>query len=409
VDFVGIRWRIAYKGIGRTNTFLDKIGGVTMDEQLKSIMIGEAKFLRAFFYFNLVDFFGGVPLILEPPDADKQSNLPRDSKEKVVEQIIKDLDEASLVLPKAASEAGRATKGAALALESRVLLYNGKWEQAANTAKEVMDLNVYSLFPNYRQLFMLKNEHNSEVIFNIELLVPKYCSNYDQMAMQLSQLSPTKNIVDAYLMNDGKTITDSPLYDPNKPYENRDPRFFQTIACIGYKFNGSIIKATDGMVNCSGFTLKKYTYHEDETFTPLASPYSSEINPIVIRYAEVLLTYAEAQNEFNGPDVSVYSALNTIRKRPSVNMPEIIPGLTKDQMREVIRNERRIELAFEGLYYSDIRRWKTAEIIGNVPIYNYQGIVIKYRSFNKERDYLWPIPYVQIQVNPSLEQNPGYD
>ncbi len=401
------RWNVNYRGVGRTNTFLDRINDVVMDEALKSRLSGEAKFLRALYYFNLQDFFGGVPLILETPDASKHSNLPRDSKENVIEQIIKDLDEAIAVLPTnySINDIGRVTKGAALALKARLLLYQEKWTESAETAQKVMDLNIYTLFPEYRELFMVQNEHNSEVIFNVEFLAPRFLNNFDQPIYTLNTPAPLKDLVDAYLMKDGKEYDQSSLYNPAQPYENRDPRLHQTVAVIGYKFNGKITQLSN-VVN-TGFGLKKWTSFTDETNKPLVSS-STDLNPILMRYAEVLLTYAEAQNEANGPDASVYAAINAVRSRPSVNMPEVETGLTKEEMRAVIRNERRIELAFEGLYYSDIRRWKTAEIVNNGPIYNYEGKAITNRTFDSKRDYLWPIPFVQIQENPSLEQNPNY-
>ncbi len=399
-------WDNNYRGIGRTNTFLDKIDGISMDESLKSRMIGEAKFLRALYYFNLEENFGGVPLILETPDASTQSNLPRDTQEKVRDQILKDLDEASAVLPltSTGSDAGRATKGAALTLKARLLLYQEKWAEAAQTAQEIMNLNVYTLFPNYRELFKVENEHNSEVIFNVEFLAPRFLNSFDQPTYLLNTPAPLKDLVDAYLMEDGQTIGNSPLYDPDHPYDNRDPRLHQTIVVIGYMFNG-IITELSNVVN-TGFGIKKYTSFKDDIASVVAP--STDLNPILMRFSEVLLTYAEAQNELVGPDASVYVVLDSIRARPSVNMPPIVAGLSKDEMREVIRNERRIELAFEGLYYADIKRWKTIEIVNNGPIYNYLGEAITYRTFDKNRDYLWPIPYQQILENPSLEQNPNY-
>ena len=400
-------WNVNYQGIGRTNTFLDKIDGITMNEPLKKRMRGEARFLRALYYFNLQDVFGGVPLILETPDATKHSLVPRDTKANVVKQILADLDSASAALPLTypAADAGRATKGAALTLKARLLLYQENWAAAAKTAQEVIDLKVYSLFPNYRELFMLQNERNAEVIFNVEFLAPRFLNNFDQSTYILNTPAPLKDLVDAYLMKDGLTITNSPLYNPAKPYDNRDPRLHQTIAVIGYKFNGKIMQLSD-VVN-TGFGLKKYTSFSDDVNTPVIAP-STDLNPILMRYAEVLLTYAEAQNEAMGPDASVYAAVNAVRARPSVNMPAVQAGLSKDSMRMVIRNERRIELAFEGLYYSDIRRWKTAEVVNNGPIYNYAGKAITNRTFDKTRDYLWPIPYVQILENPQLQQNPNY-
>jgi hypothetical protein len=134
----------------------------------------------------------------------------------------------------------------------------------------------------------------------------------------------------------------------------------------------------------------------------------SEVNPIVIRYAEMLLTYAEAKNEAVGPVQSVYDAVNKIRRRPSVEMPELQSGLTQDEMRQRIRHERRIELALEGKYYQDIRRWGIAEEVMDGPVYDWQGDVYTNRSFDPDRDYLWAIPSDEIDQNPNLEQNPGW-
>lgn len=403
------RWAGAYRGIGRANTFLENVLDVPMDEQLKSRAIGEAKFLRALYYFYLVDCFGGVPLILEKPNPETQSLMPRNTKEEVVNQILIDLTEAADDLPlsySSGSDLGRATKGAALALKSRVLLYNERWQEAAETAKEVIDLNAYSLFDNYREMFFQNNEHNVEVIFNVEYQSPRFTNSLDYQSYQLNRPAPLKDLVDSYLMIDGKTIEESPLFDVKRPFENRDPRLLQTINCIGYMFNGRITEPSH-VVN-TGFGLKKYTkYTDNEASTPTPQN-TSEINPILIRYAEVLLTYAEAENETTGPNPLVYAAINELRKRPSVNMPAVEANLSKDEMRQVIRRERRIELAFEGIYYSDIKRWKIAETVNNQPGLNYQDKEVTMRKFDKDRDYLWPIPANQIQLNPNLEQNPNW-
>ena len=400
-------WGNCYRGIGRTNTFLDNISRCSMNENLRTRIIGEAKFLRAFFYFNLVDKFGGVPLITETPDAEKHSSLPRDSKEAVVEQILKDLTEAAPDLPLTYSSAdlGRITRGAALALKARVLLYNGRWREAAETAKAVMDLKVYELFNDYRYFFSEENKHNKEVIFNVEASEPDFTQNYNNEIVVLNRPSPLKELVDKYQMTDGKSIHESPLYDPAKPYENRDPRLHYTVTIVGYPYNGKLI--TPANVVTTGYGLKKYTSYRDDVERPQVS--RTAFNNIYIRYAEVLLTYAEAQNEYNGPDESVYNAINAVRGRTGVNMPKIPEGLTKEQMREAIRLERRIELTFEGIYYSDILRWKTAEIENNGNMHNANGVPIVTRKFNPNRDYLWPIPYNQIVQNPNLVQNPGWN
>ncbi|MDR2271040.1 MAG: RagB/SusD family nutrient uptake outer membrane protein [Sphingobacterium sp.] len=402
------RWQVGYKGIGRSNTFLDKVQAVEMDENLKKRAIGEAKFLRALNYFYLIDVFGGVPLILEQPNLEKHASLPRNSKAEVVEQILKDLAEAAESLPVKYSGAdlGRATKGAALTLRARVLLYNERWAEAYADAQKVMDLNTYKLFDSYRDLFLLENELSSEVVFDVEYRLPRFFISFDYVSFQLNRPAPTKDLVDAYLMDDGKSWDQSGQYDPTRPYEHRDPRLLQSINCIGYRFNGQITQASQ-VVN-TGFGLKKYTSYKDDATIPLIGNNGSELNPILMRYAEVLLTYAEARNEASGPDSKVYDALNQVRQRKSVNMPKVEEGLNKEEMRNVIRRERRVELAFEGIYYSDIRRWKIADVVNNLPVRNYKGDVVRNRAFDKNRDYLWPIPADQVQLNPALEQNPNW-
>lgn len=176
----------------------------------------------------------------------------------------------------------------------------------------------------------------------------------------------------------------------------------KSIVCIGQNYLGKTISVSD--VPTTGFGIKKYTSYEDNESKPLVE--IAAYNFILIRYAEVLLTYAEAQNEAVGPDQSVYDAINQLRRRPDIQMPDVPAGLTKEEMREVIRRERRIELAFEGLYYSDVKRWKTIEQENNGFVHNYLGEEVDKRGFNPNRDYLWPIPYNETVLNPNLEQNP---
>lgn len=400
-------WDVAYEGIGRANTFLDQIDHADFDESSIDQMKGEALFLRALFYSYLADYFGDCPLILGTPDLESQGLLARTPKEEVVAQIVADLDSAAALLPTtySSSDIGRATKGAALALKARTLLYNEEWTAAAEAAEAVMDLETYELFDDYRGLFMSENENNSEVIFDIQYESPNFMHRFDYVAYNLKRPAPLKSLVDAYLMTDGLSIDESPLYDPDQPYENRDPRLHQTIYMVGYMYNGAIV--TDDRVNVSGYGQKKYTdYPDDETVT--INDNNSVVNFIVLRYAEVLLTYAEALNEANGPSDEVYAALNTIRQRTSVEMPDIETGLSQEQMRAAIRLERRIEMAGEGLYYTDIRRWGTIEDLNNGPVYDASGNVLETRAFIPERDYLWAIPSTEIQLDPNLEQNPGW-
>lgn len=401
-------WRNAYQGIGRANTLLDQIDNATFDEEAKNQMKGQALFIRALYYSYLTDLYGDCPLITETPDNDKHGDLPRTPKSQIVDQIITDLTEASALLPVSysASNTGKITKGAALALKARVLLYNEKWAESAAAAKQVIDMGIYDLFTDYRGMYLPENENNLEVIFDIQYEAPFFMHGLDNTIKTLNRPAPTKNLVDTYLMTDGKSIAESPLYDPENPYENRDPRLHQSIVCIGYPYNGEITTKED--VVTTGFGQKKLTsYPDDQTIQITAG--NSDLNLIVIRYAEVLLTYAEALNEANAnPGTEVYWALNELRNRPSVNMPEIEAGVSKEEMRAIIRLERRIEMACEGLYYADIRRWGIAEVVNNQPIYNNEGVVVENRSFNEDRDYLWPIPADEVQENENLEQNPGW-
>lgn len=404
VDWFYTVWNLNYEGVGRTNNLLAHIDAVSMDAALKKRIRGEAFFLRALYYADLVNFYSGVPLILDAPNIAGQAKRPRDSREAVISQIIKDLDTAALILPASYSGAnkGRATKGAAFALKARVLLYESRWEEAAQAALEVTKL-PYSLFPNYRQLFSVANENNQEVIFDVQYSAPDYVHGLNlTLDLQLN-IAPLPDLVNSYLMKDGLPTDLSALYDPAKPFDNRDPRLLQTIAVPGYMFKGVKVPATK--YYSTGYGFKKYTTYEDST-TYASDVTNSPLNIILIRFADVLLMYAEAQNEFSGPDNSVYDAVNKVRKR--AGMPELPASLSKEDMRKAIRLERRIELAGEGLYYNDIRRWRTAEIVMNQPAYNSKGTIIQVRSFNKDRDYLWPIATVTFEQNNKLDQNTGY-
>ena len=417
---IGSLWKNCYVGIGRTNTFIANVGGVDMDESEKAKMVGEAKFLRAFYYLSLVDKFGGVPLIIDAPNADEQAELPRNSKEEVVNQIVRDLEEAAAVLPDtyASSDLGRATKGAALALKARTLLYNSRWAEAAQAAKQVIESGVYQLFNDYRHFFSEDNKYNCEVIFDIEAKLPEYPTDYDQNIWRLNRPAPLKELVDTYLCVDGKTIEESPLYDPTRPYENRDPRLLKSIVCIGYPYLGKTITKED--VATTGFGVKKYTSYEDDVTIPLVE--RSAFNFILIRYAEVLLSYLEAKLEA-GEGITqalLDETINKVRGRASVQMPAITE-VNAGKLRPILRNERRVELAMEGIRYWDLLRWGIAHEVLNGDIYGapfpgsqrvsvkpggepdkYGRWWVNSRAFRQEQDYKWPIPQSEQDINPNL-------
>jgi hypothetical protein len=398
-----------------------------MDPNLKSRMMGEAHFLRAIFYFNLENYWGDVPLILNPPNLEAQGKLPRTPREKVVKQILKDLGEADSLLPAnyEASNIGRATKGAALALKAKVLLFEAsplfnpkgdkeRWKKAADAAKKVMDMAPqagYALYPNYRNLFLPQYENNSGVIFDVQFIYNSSAhegNSFDLIDRQYNTNAPLQGLVDAYEMKNGLPIDSSNSgYDPKRPYANRDPRFYATIVYPGDKYMGKTV--TDDRFAITGYGLEKYSvYTAAKPPANLANlgKGQSGTNYIVLRYAGTLLMYAEAENEYAGPNASVYNAINKVRKR--AGMPDIPQGLSQDEMRKAIHHERRIEFAGEGFYYNDIRRWKIANKVMNAPIKNWKNKVIEDRSFDPSRDYWWPIPQHQIDLNPNLKQNPNY-
>ena len=417
------RWHDSYTGIGRCNTFLANVDRVDMSESTKTRMKGEAKFLRGLYYFMLENYYGGVPLILDPPDLETQKSLPRNTREEVVIQILKDLDSAALNLPLkySKSDIGRATKGAALALKARILFYeasplmnstndNGKWNAAADAAKAVMDLGGtgYGLFNDYRGLFLPQNENNKEVIFDVQFMFPGLGSSFDLIGKQYNTNAPLLDLARAYQMKNGLPVTDPASgYDPAKPYLNRDPRLYGTIFFPGDTLMGVVV--TNSRFAVTGFGMKKYTIYDKGPAPTGQSDLKSgqsETNFIVLRYADILMMYAEAKNEATGPDNSIFDALNAIRKR--VNMPDIAVTASKADLREIIRHERRIEFAGEALYYNDVRRWKTAENVLNATIYTFNADAIETRKFDATRDYWWPIPLAETDLNPALEQNPNY-
>ncbi|HEX5554213.1 MAG TPA: RagB/SusD family nutrient uptake outer membrane protein, partial [Chitinophagaceae bacterium] len=302
----GSAWNSDYKGIGRANTVLANVDNADLASDVSDKIKGEAKFLRAFFYADLINKFGGVPLITDQPNP-SQGDQSRAEESDVLSQVLNDLSDAASLLPED-NDPGRATKGAALAFKARILLYHNKWKEAAETAKKVIDLAKYSLFPDYGGLFKVQNEHNQEVIWDIEFELPRFTNNFVDQATVHADPAPLKGLIDAYLMKDGKPASESSLYEPSDPYKNRDPRLYQTVRLLGSMFNGKVTKQSDVPETFIG--AKKWTPYSDSSHMTEVTAGLSAINPIVIRYAGVLLIYAEAENEAVGPVQSVYDAIN---------------------------------------------------------------------------------------------------
>jgi hypothetical protein len=430
---IRLQWSKNYNGIRAANNFLDNVDRVTTSNPtLIKRLKGEVRFLRSFYYHRLVSLYGDVPLIKTAITLEESRLLSRTPVAQVWDFINAELTAAAADLPTIQTDKGRITKGAALALKARSLLFSGKYSEAAIAAKQVMDLNVYSLYPSYKNLFSYAAENNQEVIFDVQHIKDIYSNNAFQQNAPFSQQNsnsafiPTKRLTDVFQMTNGKAITDfTSGYDPLNPYVNRDPRLKYSIFVPGEILpNNAIYNSIPGSGTAdavgstfnatqSGLNCKKYINKED-----LSQPANCGINIIHIRYAEILLTYAEAKIESNSIDQSVLDAINLVRKRPDVNMPTLTTIGTQEQMRDIVRNERVVELSFEGLRYFDILRWKIAETVmpGKVfgLTYDDRGVaktieVTAFQKiFNKNRHYLWPIPQTEKDLNPNLGQNPGW-
>jgi hypothetical protein len=409
-------WTDSYKGIARCNWFLgnlDRVPDLTPAD--KDRMLGEAYFLRAFYYNELTMLYGDVPLVTESlgfgPEVFKIKKSP---KAEVVTKILKDLDQAATGLPNTPYTNGHPVRGTALALKARICLYNEMWPEAAAAAKLVIDEKKFSLANNYQGIFFGEQTNNPEIIFSIKALSPNATHNLDLLYGSRFSMVPMHSLADAYEMADG-TKPVPPIvpssYDPNNRmrndfYQNRDPRLKLTLFTPGatWAYNKTIGfnnvdkgKAESPSVNNLG--LRKYVNLTVDDGN--AGLNGSEQALVKIRYADVLLMYAEAMTEIGGgttADATALKALNDVRARPGINMPPKTL-LTRD----LVRNERRVELAFEGLRYYDIRRWKIAKAVMNGM--KDPGNVV--RVF-EDKHYLWPLPQSEVDKMGIDFQNPAY-
>jgi len=460
------QWSNLYTGIRKANLFLEKSQDykdiiyrdtVTVEgkqsykinsDDMKWLR-AEARFLRAYFYFELAKRYGGVPVI-DHTLSIKDTKLSRNTFDETISFISSEVDTVKDLLRGSWSGfqddkyIGRATKGAALALKSRVLLYAAsslhnpnndleKWKVAAQAANDIMTLNSYSLSTNYGSLshslqnpeFILARQYGADNSFERTT----YPVGFDGA---VGGTNPSENLVDAYETVNGKTINEDNTYDPQNPYLNRDPRLTMTIIVNNSIYKGRNIETFKGGMDGfgkpratrTGYYLKKYA---DENLDLLLNKTSSHAW-ILFRYGEILLNYAEAMNEAYGPDIvttgftiNARQALNMIRKRQGVNMPDVIAG-TRYEFRQKVRNERRIELAFEEHRFWDVRRWKISPDELSKPIlgvsinkkpdgtfaYTYSNQPVENRIFQTKM-YLYPIPKIEInKTEVSLVQNIGW-
>ena len=457
-------WDRYFAGIAKCCTLLENSNHVNLDisrldpakrveyeNNLKDIRMwrAEAHFLRAYFNFELLKRYGPIPIIKSTLDINKDySDTPRPTMKEVVEFIANDCDMAadSLELTpwRNMNDAfGRATKGAALALKSRLLLYAASplyvdfgdideankpsdatlWKAAADAAKAVIDLNQYELAPAYDDLF--KNDfQNKEYIF-----VRRYPSNsdFEKSNFPISYggkggTNPSQNLIDDYEMLDGTAFDWADPVKAAHPFENRDERLLATVLMNGVLFKGKRIATypggADAMPNPNatktGYYLRKFLNENVNIQTGGGS--DGHVVPL-FRLAEIYLNYAEALNEYDptNPDIAVY--LNKIRER--VSLPDVPSGLTQEQMRTLIHHERRVELAFEEHRFWDVRRWKVASSTLGAPVkgvkitqddagnFTYSPVQVEQRVFQPKM-YWYPIPQSEVLKLHHWEQNKGW-
>lgn len=439
----------SFSMIRRCNDFLTNIENIEFaDQAKKNDMIAQVRTIRAYQYFDKNWWYGGVPLI-ESYGSAEEAQVPRNTEEEVKKFVFDELDAVIPMLNDVPAARGYIAKGTALALKMRSALYYGEYQRAKEAAQAIMDLKQYELDPSYSNLFMVAGQNSKEIIASVQRIESlKTFGVIGQMYNNgdggWSSIVPTQNLVDMYEMSDGLMKDEAgSSYDAAHPFANRDPRMAMTIIFPGQNWNGRVFNTLDqeidgkknddflgGADNASKTALTWYKYLGPKS--QYSDMWNTNACPIIFRYAEVLLTYAEAENELNGPSAVVYDLLDQVRLRAGHVAVDRSKYGTQDKLRELIRRERTVEFAGEGLRRADILRWKdasgkmVAETVLNGPLNRISGTIdnnnndpytratiatkvefIEERSFKPHNRYM-PIPQSARDANPNLSQNQGY-
>lgn len=463
------RWTSCYQSIRKTNEGIEQIEKSTViTNDIKERFLGDLHFLRGMFYLELFRFYGKVPIITKALDRNEDEiYYARDNEKNVLDQIINDFQFAANYLPTNLDdkELGRATKGAAIGMKAAAYLhaagvidpsyYKNAYENAdtliTGSLKGKYDLFRTGSTPQevFHNLFLEQYEYNQEVIFDIQYAYPYKFSSLQTVAAPPKHSTddygwgrdmPTQEIVDAFEMNDGTQFSWSNATEAANPYANRDARFYASILYNGCQWKGAtlytsanvwsdannkfVANSPNGLGGASNATITGYYLKKHMNESVIAGYQNRGLgiggghNLIVLRYAEMLLTYAEAKNEVSGPDQSIYNAINAVRNR--AGQPSLPAGLSQDQMREKIRHERRVELAFENKRYFDIIRWRegnkylnqtcngiriTYSKVNGVITPKYTVFQIIKKVFDENKNYLLPVPQSAMDKNAKLYPN----
>lgn len=474
-------WEQDYKLIARANTLLanyHKAAGNVNPDKLNRYA-GEAFFCRACKYAELICYYGDVPYMDGTETIEEACEKGRRNKDEIKALVYEDFDKAIEYLPvDYGTAAMHATKGAALAMKARFALYLGDFDLAAKAAKDCMDLGVYSLEPDFAKIFLQDTGVNPEKIFYIprslenNVVLDQWFVNngLPRNAGGYGSDNPSWDLFASFLCTDGLPIDESDLFDPRNPFANRDPRCAKTIVEFGTEHCGFEYNPRPDVKEVMNFTTGKMQSNADNRAVNQYASYNGLLwkkgidiswtqngkkvarDYLMMRYADVLLMYAEAKIELNELDKSVTDAINSVRARAyGVNLTDTglypaVPLGTQEEMRKAVRIERRMELANEGLRYMDLIRWKLAakalngynyinlpptELLNNIvkkdlwfwgmtpqidedgladfsALYNAGLVSLGAKRVFPDRQYLWPIPTRDMILCPNLKNNPGY-
>lgn len=471
-------WSNSYTAIGRANEILRNLPKATengVSENLIRRFEGEAKFARAVQNSRLITHYGDIVYVPSTISTVEEAfEMGRTDKNEVLQHVYSDFDDAIELLDIEYAGEQRANKGAAYAFKARTALYLGDFDIAAEAAQKCIELGIYGLHNSFAQLFVTSTKSSDEFIFvrprsmeyNARFVTRAYVP---RISGGFGQYTPSWELFCAFLCSDGKAIDESSLFDPKEPFKNRDPRLNATIVefgtrHLGYDYDPSPrattvhnyntgtqvanqdTRSVDQYASYNGLLWKKWI---DDSW--IQNSFRSEKSEIIMRYADVLLMYAEAKIEIGEVDQTVLDAINDVRARAyGVGAGQQYPSVTTtdiNELRRIVRTERRMEFAFEGLRYMDIIRWRLAEKVLNKPIYGMldpveleeeiiqkglwffpqvppidedgvadfsdmyemgQVKLLVERRFDERRQYLFPIPSNEVLINEKIKPNPGY-
>ncbi|HLL94563.1 MAG TPA: RagB/SusD family nutrient uptake outer membrane protein [Spirosoma sp.] len=397
-EYSRVYWVSSYKGIGNANLVLAKVPGIAMDEVAKKKALGEARFLRAYYYYNLVRIFGKVPLITEPVELTSATLYPEQSSEESVYKLIVD----DLIMAEAAGlpftdPSGRVSTGAVKSLLASVYLTMAGYplqkgaeyfKKAADKANEVITANQYTLFTTYDDLHNPARKNVGENIFMVQFATNIQPSNWQ------TSIIPYNQGISAYSDQTGAIFANKEFVES---YEKGDLRAQEKQF---YYRTFTLSSDRNKTVDLGGY----YIYKHFDTRAQLTTA-NSDLNWPILRYAEVLLIYAEAANEVSGPTPEALEAVNKIRRR--AQLPDLA-SLSKEQLREAVWKERWYELSFENKTWFDMARLRKAFNVTTKTFENFVGHKFSYGPVLKERELLFPIPTAEIRNNSKLKQNTGY-